>query len=259
MTDLRAAASKGVVAAAEGMGGAPGMGPETAMRLTGVAKSYPLPHGRLEVLRDLDLEVTRGTILAILGASGSGKSTLLHLAGGLDRADEGAIWVAGRELGALDDEGLARFRSRRMGFVFQFHHLLPEFSALENAMMPALLARRPVAEAREAAGALLERVGLGDRARHRPGELSGGERQRVAVARALVNEPEVVLADEPSGNLDPGNADRLHELLLAVSEERHQTVVVATHSPSLAGLATRVVALQGGRLQEGSTSQTEER
>ena len=229
-----------------------GLGSETAMRMTGVVKSYPLPHGRLEVLRGLDLEVTRGTILAILGASGSGKSTLLHLAGGLDRADEGAIWVAGRELGALDDEGLARFRSLRMGFVFQFHHLLPEFSALENAMMPALLARRPEREARDAAQALLERVGLGDRTGHRPAELSGGERQRVAVARALVNQPDVVLADEPSGNLDPENAARLHDILLDVSRERRQTVVVATHSPSLARLATRVVVLQSGRLQEGS-------
>ena len=228
------------------------------MRLAGVVKSYPLPHGKLEVLRGLYLEVTRGTILAILGASGSGKSTLLHLAGGLDRADEGTIWVAGKELGALDDKGLARLRSRHLGFVFQFHHLLPEFSALENVMMPGLLARRPEAEMRQAARLLLLRVGLGERLEHRPAELSGGERQRVAVARALVNEPEVLLADEPSGNLDPENAARLHDLLLAMSAERGQTVVVATHSPSLARLATRVVVLDGGRVREGSAQDTED-
>ena len=228
------------------------------MRLTGVAKSYPLPHGSLDVLRGVDLEVTRGTILAILGASGSGKSTLLHLAGGLDRCDGGAIWVGGRELGALDAHGLARFRSRSLGFVYQFHQLLPEFSALENAMLPGLLARRPESEARAAARSLLERVGLGDRLEHRPSELSGGERQRVAVARALVNQPEVVLADEPSGNLDPENAARLHDLLLDMSAERGQTVVVATHSPLLARLATRVVVLDGGRLREGVAADTED-
>jgi lipoprotein-releasing system ATP-binding protein len=178
MTEPLTTASKGKAEADVATVGEAGLGPETAMRMTGVVKSYPLPHGRLEVLRGVDLEVARGTILAILGASGAGKSTLLHLAGGLDRAEEGAIWVAGRELGALDDEGLARFRSLRMGFVFQFHHLLPEFSALENAMMPALLARRPERQARQAAQALLERVGLGDRAGHRPGELSGWRTSR---------------------------------------------------------------------------------
>jgi lipoprotein-releasing system ATP-binding protein len=220
--------------------------------MAGVTKSYPLPQGRLEVLRGVECEVPRGTILAILGASGAGKSTLLHVAGGLDRADAGAVWVAGRELGALDAEELARLRSRRLGFVFQFHHLLPEFSALENVMMPALLARRSPAEARAIAAELLARVALGARLEHRPAELSGGERQRVAVARALVNRPEVVLADEPSGNLDPGNAARLHELLFSLAAEREQTVVVATHSPSLARLATRVVVLDGGVLRDAA-------
>ena len=219
---------------------------EMALRLTGVEKSYPLPHGTLEVLRGVDLEIPRGTILAILGASGSGKSTLLHLAGGLDRADSGSVSVAGRELSSLDAAGLARFRSCHLGFVFQFHHLLPEFTALENTMMPGHLARRSEGETRQRALALLRRVGLEERLLHRPGELSGGEKQRVAVARALVNAPDLLLADEPSGNLDPDNADRLHQLIVEISREEGQTVVVATHSERLASVATRVVLLQGG-------------
>ncbi len=260
MPPSRLLASQGTNRRPEGDGGpasAGAMGSETALRLVGVVKSYPLPQGTLEVLRGVDCEVPRGTILAILGASGAGKSTLLHLAGGLDRCDVGAIWVAGRELGALDGEGLARLRCQRVGFVFQFHHLLPEFSALENVMMPGLLARRPRPEVRAAAEGLLEGVGLADRRAHRPAELSGGERQRVAVARALINAPEVVLADEPSGNLDPANAARLHDLLLSLSRERRQTVVVATHSPLLARLATRVVVLDGGRLREATAGDEE--
>ena len=156
---------------------------QAALQLVGVEKSYPLPHGRLEVLRGVDLEIARGTILAILGASGSGKSTLLHVAGGLDHADAGAVRVAGRDLRSLDDAGRARLRSRHLGFVFQFHHLLPEFSALENTMMPGLLARDPEGGVRKRARELLARVGLGERESHRPAELSGGEKQRVAVAR----------------------------------------------------------------------------
>jgi lipoprotein-releasing system ATP-binding protein len=219
------------------------------MKLVGVEKSYPLPLGKLEVLRGIDYEVPRGTILAILGASGAGKSTLLHVAGGLDRPDSGSVRVSGQEITSLDAESLARFRSRHLGFVFQFHHLLPEFTALENTMMPGRLARAPEPEVRAKALDLLQRVGLEERLTHRPAELSGGEKQRVAVARALINSPDLLLADEPSGNLDPENAARLHELILLLSREKGQTVVVATHSQKLAGLASRVVVLEQGVLR----------
>jgi lipoprotein-releasing system ATP-binding protein len=224
-------------------------GSEVAMKLTGVEKSYPLPRGKLEVLRGVDCEVTRGTILAILGASGTGKSTLLHVAGGLDRPEAGSVRISDRDITSLDAGSLARFRSRHLGFVFQFHHLLPEFTALENTMMPGLLARQTETAVRARALHLLERVGLMDRMQHRPGELSGGEKQRVAVARALLNTPDLLLADEPSGNLDPDNAARLHELILELSRENGQTVVVATHSHKLASLASRVVVLEHGVLR----------
>jgi lipoprotein-releasing system ATP-binding protein len=205
---------------------------------------------RLEVLRGVDLEVPRGTLLAILGASGSGKSTLLHVAGGLDRADRGSIWLGGRDLSALNAEQVARLRARHLGFVFQFHHLLPEFTALENVMLPGLLARDPEGAVRERATRALELVDLTGRLGHRPGQLSGGEQQRVAVARALVNAPDLILADEPSGNLDRDNAARLHELLVTLSGERAQTVVVATHNERLASLASAVLVLDEGRVRE---------
>jgi lipoprotein-releasing system ATP-binding protein len=208
-----------------------------------------MPGKRLEVLRGVDLEVPRGTLLAILGASGSGKSTLLHVAGGLDRADRGSVWLAGRDLSTLGTEQVARLRARHLGFVFQFHHLLPEFTALENVMLPGLLARDPEGAARARAAEALAVVGLGERTRHRPGQLSGGEQQRVAVARALVNAPDLILADEPSGNLDRDNAARLHELLVALSHERGQTVVVATHNERLASLASAVLVLDEGRVR----------
>jgi lipoprotein-releasing system ATP-binding protein len=219
------------------------------MKLVGVEKSYPLPHGKLEVLRGVDCEVSRGTILAILGASGAGKSTLLHVAGGLDRPEAGSVRISGRDITSLDSASLARFRSGHLGFVFQFHHLLPEFTALENTMMPGLLARQPEAAVRGRAEDLMERVGLTDRRQHRPAELSGGEKQRVAVARALINDPDLLLADEPSGNLDPDNAARLHDLMLQLSRENGHTVVVATHSQKLASLASRVVVLEHGVLR----------
>jgi lipoprotein-releasing system ATP-binding protein len=228
----------------------PQEGAEPALRLVGIEKSYRMAGEKLEVLRGVDLEVSRGMILAILGASGAGKSTLLHVAGGLDRPEAGTVWVAGRDLSSLDAEGRSRFRARHLGFVFQFHHLLPEFTALENVMMPALLARAPENEARARAAGLLERVGLTSRMRHRPSQLSGGEQQRVAVARALVNRPALVLADEPSGNLDRENAERLHALLVSLSRDDGHTVVVATHDARLATLAARVLVLDRGRIRE---------
>ena len=218
----------------------------------GIQKSYPTPGGRLEVLRGLDLEVPAGTIVAILGASGSGKSTLLNILGTLDRADAGTLEVRGWRVDPLRDDQLAAFRARRLGFVFQFHHLLPEFSAEENVMLPLLIAGERPAAARARAQRALSAVGLAERWEHAPGQLSGGEAQRVAVARALVAGPELVLADEPSGNLDQRSAAQLHELLASLARERHQTFVVVTHNDRLAAIADRVLTLEGGRLQANS-------
>jgi lipoprotein-releasing system ATP-binding protein len=218
-----------------------------ALTVAGLTKAYPLPGGgRLEVLRGVDFELAHGEMVALLGPSGSGKSTLLHVVGSLDRPDLGSVRVEGRDLFALAPRDLARFRSRTLGFVFQFHHLLPEFSALENVMMPGRLARRPEREVRRDAEAALERVDLTARALHLPGELSGGEAQRVAVARALVNRPSLILADEPSGNLDRGNADHLHRLLAGIAQGG-PTVLVATHNERLAALAGSVLTLEAGR------------
>jgi lipoprotein-releasing system ATP-binding protein len=216
----------------------------------GISKAYPTPGGRLEVLNGLDLEVSRGTVLAIVGASGSGKSTLLNILGTLDRADAGTLELAGARLDALGERALATVRSRRLGFVFQFHHLLPEFDACENVMMPLRIAGVGHDEALERAREALAGVGLRDRWDHRPSQLSGGEAQRVAVARALVSGPELVLADEPSGNLDPDAAAGLHELMASLAERRHQTFVLVTHNERLAAVATRVLRLAGGRLHE---------
>ena len=216
----------------------------------GICKSYPTPRGRLEVLRDLDLIVKGGTILAILGASGAGKSTLLNILGTLDRPDAGTIEIRGWRVDRRAEGELARFRATRLGFVFQFHHLLPEFSAEENVMMPLLIAGSTPSAARAKARDSLAAVGLGERWEHRPSELSGGEAQRVAVARALVGGPELVLADEPSGNLDPRSAAALHELLASLRAEGHQTFVVVTHNDRLAAIADRVLTLESGRLHE---------
>ncbi len=217
------------------------------LAVRGVEKSYPLPDGgRLPVLCGVDLEVAPGEVVVLLGASGTGKSTLLHIVGSLDTPDAGSVWIDGRDLFACGPAELARFRSRTLGFVFQFHHLLPEFDALENVMMPGRLARRPEAEVRRDALAALDRVGLAARAAHRPGELSGGEAQRVAVARALINRPRLLLADEPSGNLDRENADRLHALLVAVAQDG-PAVLVATHNERLSALADSVLTLDAGR------------
>jgi lipoprotein-releasing system ATP-binding protein len=213
-----------------------------------LVKTYRAGREEIHVLRDLDLDVEAGEMVAVVGASGVGKSTLLHLLGGLDTADGGTLTVGDQDLGALDPDALVAFRNADVGFVFQFHHLLPEFTALENAEMPLRIARRPLPEARSRAEGMLRRVGLGDRLSHRPGMLSGGEQQRVAVARALVMEPALLLADEPTGDLDEGTAQSLHELLRSIHDERGLTSVIATHNPRLAGACDRVLRLADGRL-----------
>jgi lipoprotein-releasing system ATP-binding protein len=218
------------------------------IEVSSLNKRYRVGTQDIHVLRDLDLAVDVGEMVAIVGASGVGKSTLLHLLGGLDRPESGRVVIDGRELGTMRDDALVAFRNGHVGFVFQFHHLLPEFSALENAEMPMRIARRPATEARSAARSLLERVGLGERLDHRPAMLSGGEQQRVAVARALVMAPALVLADEPTGDLDETTGDTLHALFRAMHRERGLTSVIATHNLRLAAACDRTLRLEGGRL-----------
>jgi lipoprotein-releasing system ATP-binding protein len=217
-----------------------------------VVKGYHTDAGYVPVLDHLDLEVAEGEMLAITGASGVGKSTLLHVLGTLDRPESGTVTVGGADVFRLAERQLREFRNRTLGFVFQFHHLLPEFTALENVMMPGLIARQAAGEARSRAADLLSQLGLGDRGHHRPGALSGGEQQRVAVARALALVPRVLLADEPTGNLDQGTGERLHELLRALNRERGLTVVVVTHNEHLAARCDRTLQLRGGRLHPAS-------
>ena len=214
-----------------------------------LSKSYAVAGGSLPVLRGLDLAVDAGEMVAVVGTSGVGKSTLLHALGGLDRVDAGRIVVGGTDVSALPDMDLVRFRNRHVGFVFQFHHLLPEFSALENAAMPMRIAGLPADEAAVRASAVLEQVGLGDRLDHRPGMLSGGEQQRVAVARSLVMRPALLLADEPTGDLDESTAERLHELLREMHRAHDLTSLIATHNLRLAAACDRVLRLEDGRLQ----------
>jgi len=214
----------------------------------GILKSYHVGTTPLTVLRDLQLEVAAGEMVAIVGASGVGKSTLLHVLGGLDRADAGSVVIAGEDVTALPDPQLVAFRNRHVGFVFQFHHLLPEFNALENVLMPMRIARMPSDAARPRAEELLRRVGLADRLTHRPGMLSGGEQQRVAVARALVMRPSILLADEPTGDLDEQTADSLHALLREMHTAYGLTSLIATHNPRLAAACDRILRLAGGHL-----------
>lgn len=216
--------------------------------VSGLNKSYQTGLRSLHVLRDLTLSVEQGEMVAVVGASGVGKSTLLHVLGGLDRADDGQIRVADTDLRALNDSDMVQFRNRHVGFVFQFHHLLPEFDATENVEMPMRIARRPLKEARQRATELLGRVGLAERLDHRPGMLSGGEQQRVAVARALIMSPALLLADEPTGDLDERTADALHELLKEMHRERQLTSVIATHNPRLAAACDRVLRMERGQL-----------
>lgn len=215
-----------------------------------VDKSYVVGTSRLPVLRGLSLSVEKGEMVAIVGASGVGKSTLLHVLGGIDVIDSGAIAIGDANVISMRADDLTAFRNRHVGFVFQFHHLLPEFTALENAGMPMRIARRSAPERDGRAIALLERVGLAERLTHKPGMLSGGEAQRVAIARALVMDPLVLLADEPTGDLDEHTAESLHELLREMHRERGLTSIIATHNPRLAAACDRVLRLEDGKLRE---------
>jgi lipoprotein-releasing system ATP-binding protein len=218
------------------------------LEVRGLGKSYTVGATSLIVLRDLDLAVAEGEMIAVVGASGVGKSTLLHVIGGLDRADAGTVTIGDTELTQLQDQGLVAFRNKQVGFVFQFHHLLPEFNALENVAMPVRIARLPASQAHSRADELLRRVGLSERLTHRPGMLSGGEQQRVAVARALVMHPAVLLADEPTGDLDEQTAESLHALLRDMHASYHLTSIIATHNSRLAAACDRVLRLHEGRL-----------
>lgn len=223
--------------------------PSPLVIVTDVRKSFRHMGRTLEVLRGVDVEICDGEMVGIVGPSGAGKSTLLHCIGTLDAPTRGSIRVAGEEVTKLSGARLAELRNRAIGFVFQFHHLLPEFNALENVMMPGLVQGRPKRELEPRAHALLEEVGLRERALHRPGELSGGEQQRVALARALMLEPKLLLADEPTGNLDSATSAQVHDLFFAINEQRGTTIVVVTHNPTLAASMPRVVTLRDGRVE----------
>lgn len=214
------------------------------LKATGVQKAY----GALQVLNGIDLIVEKGQVLSVVGASGAGKSTLLHILGTLDVPDTGELIIKGKSTSNLTSNQLARFRNESIGFIFQFHNLLPEFTALENVMIPAFLGQKNDKEVERDAQALLEKLGVGSRATHKPSELSGGEQQRVAVARSLINKPAIIFADEPSGNLDSRNAQELHELFFELRDELDQTFVIVTHNLTLADMADRKIEIADGKI-----------
>jgi len=229
----------------------PGATSAPPLEARGLEKRFVMGDGsELHILKGVGLRVEAGEAVSIVGASGAGKSTLLHILGALDRPTDGEVLLGGKPVAGLDDEALAAIRNRHVGFVFQFHHLLREFTALENVMMPALVAGDELGAARARARDLLEAVGVSDRGDHKPRQLSGGEQQRVAVARALVNHPLVLLADEPSGNLDNQTSERLHDLLFRLREQRGLSMIIVTHNRELAERGDRTLLLAGGRLHD---------
>ena len=225
------------------------MNKEAVIQCQNVGKTYDDGSLKVEVLRNIDFQVASGEGIGIIGASGSGKSTLLHILGGLDKPTSGEVKIQGQGLNSLSQVAIGRLRNRHLGFVYQFHHLLPEFSALENVMMPLLVARKSRAEAQAAAAEILEKVGLGSRKTHRSGELSGGERQRAAIARALVTKPDCLLADEPTGNLDRKNATHALEMMLELKHELGTALIVVTHDEQLAKRFDRVLTMDDGSLR----------
>ena len=215
------------------------------IEIKGIYKSF----GKVEVIKGVNLQINKGEIVTIVGASGAGKTTLLQIIGTLEKADKGDVIFNGQNISKMNQKTLAAFRNKNIGFVFQFHHLLPEFTALENICIPAYIAGTPKNEALKKATQLLEYLKLTDRANHKPSMLSGGEQQRIAVARALINNPEVILADEPSGNLDSQNAKELHELFFKLREQTGQTFVIVTHNPTLAQMADRTITIRDGKIE----------
>ena len=218
------------------------------IQANGIYKSF----GNVDVIKGSDLHINKGEIVAIVGASGAGKSTLLQILGTLDKPDKGKVIIDNQDITSLNQKNLASFRNKKIGFVFQFHHLLPEFTALENICIPAFIAGMPKKEAADKAMALLEYLRLTERASHKPSMLSGGEQQRVAIARALINNPAIILADEPSGNLDSQNAKELHELFFSLREKTGQTFVIVTHNPSLANMADRALTIVDGKIEHNN-------
>ncbi|AFC23053.1 ABC transporter ATP-binding protein [Saprospira grandis] len=216
------------------------------IKAVNIRKSYQ----QLQVLKGVSLEIAKGELVSIVGKSGAGKSTLLHIMGTLDQADEGELWIDGQNCGEMKKKALSRFRNEQIGFVFQFHHLLPEFTALENVCMPAFIKKTPEKQAHKKAKELLDYLGLADRMDHKPQQLSGGEQQRVAVARALINSPAVVFADEPSGNLDSQNSEELHQLFFNLRKDFEQTFVIVTHNMELAKMSDRCLRMQDGLIVE---------
>lgn len=216
------------------------------IKATSIKKAF----GTLEVLKGVDIEVKKGEVVSIVGKSGAGKSTLLHILGTLDRAQSGTLEINGQVINKLNTKELAKFRNQNIGFVFQFHHLLPEFTAVENVCIPAFIAKRPVRETEEKAKKLLTYLGLSERLTHKPGQLSGGEQQRVAVARALINDPAIIFADEPSGNLDSQSSEELHQLIFQLREEMGQTFIIVTHNEVLAEMSDRKLVMADGTFEQ---------